>query len=172
MPSNTAPGKKGILARLGDNPAGRDSCSGLFLLALGIFLSWQSVRLSIWGPSGPEPGFYPLLLAIFILVFSAVLAGRSLLLFRREKFGGGKAARINRLKVSAYLVLSLLYGVLIADLGFLLTSGLVLLLLFKIVERQSVKTTILLTFVSILVSYLVFIYFLKIPLPSGILLHG
>ncbi len=172
MQNSTASGKKGIFAGLRDNPAGKDCCSALFLLALGVFLAWQSVRLSVWGASGPEAGFYPLLLAILITGLSAALAVRSIFLFCRERSGGEAAAPVNLLKVAAYLVLSLLYGILISQLGFLLSSGLLLIFFFKIVEKQSVKTTMVATFVSIFLSYLIFIYFLKIPLPSGFLLHG
>ena len=148
----------------------KDLISSICLFVLGLSLALQSVRLSVWGRSGPEAGFFPFIVAVIIIGLSLFTAGRSALNRTQEK---GKISeeredhRINIFRVSSYGILMLLYGVSIARVGFLITSVLFLFLILKYVERQSWKITILLGAASMLISYLLFVYLLKVPFPKG-----
>ena len=150
----------------------KDFASGLALLALGLFLAFQSIRLPLWGGSGPEAGFYPLTIAVIIVSLSLFLVLKSGILARPK--GEGKLVeegqeKIRLYKVFAYLVLMLLYGILVEQLGFLITSVLLLFLILKFVERQGWKATLLVGVTSIVISYALFVYFLQVPLPRGFL---
>ena len=148
--------------------------SGLALLGLGLFLVLQSIRLPLWGGSGPEAGFYPLTVGV-------IIAGLSLLLVLRSGFlappGAGEKPvepvrdRTHLQKVLVYVVLSLLYGVLLERIGFLVASSFLLFLVLKFVERQGWKATVLVGGLSIAVGYALFVYFLQVPLPRGFLLR-
>ena len=150
----------------------KDFASGLALLVLGFFLAFQSIRLPLWGASGPEAGFYPLTIAVIIVSLSLFLVLKSGILTRPR----GEAERVEQgrdqihlHKVFAYLVLVLLYGILVEKVGFLITSVLLLFLILKFVERQSWKATLVVGVASIVISYTLFVYFLQVPLPRGFL---
>ena len=150
----------------------KDFASGLALLVVGLFLAFQSIRLPLWGASGPEAGFYPLTIAVIMVSLSLFLVLKSGILTRPR--GEGKRVeqgmdRIHLHKVFAYLILVLLYGTLIEKVGFLITSALLLFLILKFVERQSWKTTLVVGVTSIVISYTLFVYFLQVPLPRGFL---
>jgi len=148
----------------------KDISSSLFFLVLGLFLALQSLRLSVWGRSGPEAGFFPFVIAVIIIGLSLFISGQSVLsqAQEREEISEKKEDHSkNIFRVSSYGILMLLYGVSIVRVGFLITSILFLFLILKYVERQNWKITILLGSVSMLTSYLLFVYLLKVPLPKG-----
>ena len=150
----------------------KDFASGVALLALGLFLAFQSIRLPLWGSSGPEAGFYPLAIAVIIVSLSLFLVLKSGILARprgEEKLVEQGMEKIRFHKVFAYLVLMLLYGILVEKVGFLITSALLLFLILKLVERQGWKATLLVGVTSIVISYALFVYFLQVPLPRGFL---
>ncbi len=150
----------------------KDFVSGLALLGFGLFLALQSLRLPLWGGSGPEAGFYPLAIAVIIVSLSLLLVFKSGGLIRRQKEERAPAPgqeKIRLHKVAAYLVLMLSYGILVERLGFLIASALLLFLILKFVERQSWKATLLVGVASIVIAYTLFVYFLQVPLPRGFL---
>ena len=150
----------------------KDFASGLALLVLGFFLVFQSIRLPLWGASGPEAGFYPLTIAVLIVSLSLFLVLKSGILTRpqgEEKPLQQTMDQIHLHKVFAYLVLVLLYGIFVERVGFLITSALLLFLILKFVERQSWKATLVVGVTSIVTSYTLFVYFLQVPLPRGFL---
>ncbi|HYB19474.1 MAG TPA: tripartite tricarboxylate transporter TctB family protein [Thermodesulfobacteriota bacterium] len=150
----------------------KDFSSGLTLLLVGLFLAFQSIRLPLWGASGPEAGFYPLILGVIIISLSFFLVLKSSILSRprmAEKPVEQGMGQIHLHKVFAYLILVLLYGILVEKVGFVLTSALLLFLILKFVERQGWKATLAVGVASIVISYTLFVYFLQVPLPRGFL---
>ena len=150
----------------------KDFASGIALLVLGLFLAFQSIRLPLWGGSGPEAGFYPLAIAVIIVSLSSFLVLKSGIFSRlkgEKRLASQGGEKIRLYKVFAYLVLMLLYGILVEKVGFLITSALLLILILKLVERQDWKATLLVGVTSIVISYALFVYFLQVPLPRGFL---
>jgi len=150
----------------------KDFTSGFALLVAGLFLAFQSLRLPLWGASGPEAGFYPLTIAVIIISLSLLLVLTSGILSRvraEQKLVQQGGDQVHLHKVFAYLVLVLLYGVFIERIGFLITSALLLFFILKFVERQSWKATLLVGVTSLVISYTLFVYFLQVPLPRGFL---
>jgi putative tricarboxylic transport membrane protein len=151
----------------------KDFISSISLLVLGLLLFGGSIRLSVWTGSGPQEGFFPLIIALIIIPLSLWILARELFLMKEgaEEFGsqkkGGNTASIA--KVSFYAIAMLLYWVLMPTVGFVATSALFLLFILRFTERQSWKITLWVGIASILTSYLLFIYFLKVPLPKGFL---
>ncbi len=151
----------------------KDFWSGCCLLAFGLFLAFQAIRLSVWSKSGPEAGFFPLIVAVIIVGFSLLIIGESLVLGlvqgQEKILKRQENHRVAVFRISSYVILMLAYGVLIESLGFVIASALFLLPIFKYVENQGWKITILVGSASIIISYLLFIYFLKVPLPRGLI---
>jgi len=149
----------------------KDFLSSCFLFCLGLFLAVQSTRLLVWGKEGPGPGFFPLLVAIIIvgISISIVIETRSFVRAKApEKISESQREEVVSIfKVASYAILTALYGISVEKVGFLLSSVIFLFLMLKYVEKQRWKTTLLVTFVCIFASYLLFVYFLRVPLPQG-----
>ena len=150
----------------------KDFSSGFFLLALGLFLVFSSIRLSVWTGLGPQEGFFPLVTGIIIIGCSLIIVIKSLSLTqvteKEGKFNEQEKNEVNIFKVFSYGLLMLFYAILMESVGFLITSALFLTLILKYVEKQDCKITILVALASIIISYLLFVYFLGVPLPKGI----
>jgi hypothetical protein len=149
----------------------KEALSSAFLLIFGLFLAFKSVQLSVWSKFGPDEGFFPLAVAIIMIGLSLFLCVKALFLARgqeREEGPEGQGEkRIAFLKIAAYTVLMLVYGLLMERVGFLITSVLFIFPIVKFVEGQTWKTTFLVGLGSILISYILFVYFLGVPLPRG-----
>ncbi len=152
---------------------GKDLASGLFLLAVGIFLALQALPLSLWTRAGPEAGFFPLIIGVIIMGFSLILIGGSLGAARARRDEKINEAQIESSagfsKVLSYAILMLAYGLLVESLGFLLASAALLFLILKWLEKQNWRSTLLVGFSSILGGYFLFKFLLGVPLPEGLL---
>lgn len=129
------------------------------------------MRLSVWSRFGPDEGFFPLAVAVIIIGLSLIIFIKSFFSTRpqeKEKTSE-EQERIKTIifKVSIYTALMLVYGFLMEKVGFLITSALFIIPIVKYVEGQNWKITILVGIGSIIVSYILFVYFLGVPLPRG-----
>jgi hypothetical protein len=151
----------------------RDFASSLTLLLIGLFLVSQSRKYSVWGRTGPEAGFFPLVVGIIILGLSLILFIETIGWSRVKGRGiastskAGDKAAPNFLRAACYAVLTLLYALFIAKVGFLIATFLFLFLILKYGERQGWRTTVLLGTIVTLASYLLFRSWLGVPLPLG-----
>jgi large-conductance mechanosensitive channel len=149
----------------------KDFLSGFFLLLLGFYVAFRSMQLSIWSRFGPDEGFFPLFTAVIIIGTSLVIIIKSLNLTQGRKKEETLEKREKEIgsvfKVSLYIVVIMLYGLLLEKVGFLITSALFLFIMLKYVEKQSWKMTTFVGVTSIITSYLLFVYFLGVLLPRG-----
>ncbi len=150
----------------------KDFLSGSCLFILGLVMAIQTVRSSsLWSRSGPEEGFFPFLIAIIIVGLSLFITVRSLASIRQQRKEMEEKQEKNVVdvfKISTYLVMMVLYGVLIQGVGFMITSTLFLIFILKYAERQGWKITISVALASVIIGYFVFVFFLKVPLPRGL----
>jgi hypothetical protein len=151
----------------------KDLLSASCLIVLGFYLAFRSAQLSVWSRFGPDEGFFPLVTALVMIGSSLFIIIKSLRLSReqkKEEVLEGQERQIGSVfKVSAYVVLIMLYGFLLEKVGFLITSALFLFLMLKYIEKQGWKMTILVGIASIITSYLLFVYFLGVLLPKGLI---
>jgi len=151
----------------------KDFLSSISLLVLGLLLFWGSIRLSVWTGAGPQEGFFPLIVALIIIALSSWNLVRELFLMKEKAgaldFPGKEEGSAGLWKVFFYAVSMVLYWVVMPKVGFLVTSVLFLGLVLKFIEKQRWKITLWVGLASIFTSYLLFVYFLKVPLPKGFL---
>jgi putative tricarboxylic transport membrane protein len=151
----------------------KDFFSSSFLLLLGFYLAFRSMQLSVWSRFGPDEGFIPLLTAVIIICICLVIIIKSLSLTRERKeektLDKQKKETGSIFKVSLYIVLIMLYGLLLEKAGFLITSILFLFIMLKYVEKQSWRMTTFVGVASMITSYLLFVYFLGVLLPRGLI---
>jgi len=150
-----------------------DLVGGSFLLLLGLFLAIRSTEFRIWSRSGPGAGFFPLIIGLIIILLSLILLLQYILSKRvrdKTKAASKDAPEQNRstpIKVCSYALLMVLYGLLMKDVGFFITTFLFLFVVLKYAERRGWRSTLLVGLITTVVSYLLFEYWLGVPLPLG-----
>jgi putative tricarboxylic transport membrane protein len=144
-----------------------DRITSLLLALLGLYVAFEGYSLKIGSLQNPKPGF-------LVLWAGIILAGLSLLLFIKT-FRSTEAIRESPwkgvqwekgLKIIIYLII---YVAVFKWLGFLISTFILLLLLFKSLEPQGWSVALLLSAVTTVLCLLIFGYFLELRFPQGIL---
>jgi putative tricarboxylic transport membrane protein len=137
---------------------------------LAILVCIESIKLRVWGPSGPESGFVPFAAGLFIGV-SAVL----MFIFERTKASRNYPREDFWEHPQAWKrIVSVLLGFfgmafLMPLLGFLLASVTVMIFLVRLVEPQRLTKVIFAASVYCSSIYVFFNHVLQIRLPKGLL---
>jgi len=149
------------------------------LAALGVAFAIGGTGYGVFGEgSRIGPGFMPFVAGVLLAVFGVMIGVEAALHRGRvpsntvenmQEGGveGGEEAGGSTVAVAFGLMLVTV--LLIPLLGFLLSFGLLILVLVTFVEREGWVRGILLSVGAIAVTWLTFVVFLQIPLPPGIL---
>lgn len=148
---------------------------GLIWILLGVGICAGSVTLKVGDFHTPGAGFLPFFAGLLLGIFGLILMLSTL--FSQEKAEGDDAGghertgRNWRRFVTPALTVAILFGyvVLLDSLGFLLTTFICLLLLFKLSEPERWARPLLLSCSVAVLSYLVFSVWLQCQLPKGLL---
>lgn len=136
----------------------------LIWLLLSIFLGAESVKLGLGKLVSPGPGFIPFLLALCLFVLSC------LLIFRASSLRTDLAER-PRLRASVFYVAGsiILYVFFFKRLGYLLTTFLLMVFLFRTMGTRRWGWILGGAFLATSLTYLFFGIFLNLNFPSGLL---
>jgi len=142
--------------------------TGLFWLAVSIFVAVMAVDLGLGRFSKPGSGF--------TFFWSSVgLGSLSVILILRSIFGKGEANPFMDLwkglkwgNVVLAIVVLLLYALILTKLGFVLSTFMLMIVLFGI-GRSSYRAVILSALITTLLSLIMFRYLLEVHLPRGII---
>jgi hypothetical protein len=137
--------------------------------ALGAALCLASFKLGMGTPSDPGSGFLPFWTGSLISFFSLLqLVG---ILFRKGRDGRPAATRATGTwRRPACLILTLaLQGLLLAYLGYLVTTFFAMLVLFTIYDRRRWVLASAGSALVTIMTYVVFHQLLRVHLPVGIL---
>lgn len=144
----------------------------LLWLAMGIYTTLSAYRLGLGSFRQPGPGFIFFLMALLLTLLSAIDLGTTF--FGRSN--GGKEEYDEPLwiglrwrKILLVITGMSVYIYVFDFLGFLLSTFLLLVFLFKAVEPTRWWVSILSSLITMLLSYGVFGLWLKVPFPQGIL---
>ena len=145
-----------------------DVISSAFWLVIGILICEESWRIRLGNFQSPGPGFLPFGAGLILggLALGVLMRGLHSKSDDRRAFWEDQTRWT---KVASTLMLVFIYGFLLEPLGFLLTTLLLMALLFKLIEPQRWITAIVGAVLSALVSHLIFQIWLKVELPKGFL---
>jgi putative tricarboxylic transport membrane protein len=146
----------------------RDKIGSIVCLVIAGIALWQSVRVPMGNIRQPGPGFLPFWVGVLLALLSAILWFEAS--FRKPaaepvRFlsGEGKWPYV----VAAGVAL-LIYTFLLEPLGFVISTFLLLIFLFRVIGKQKwwvgVTGSILVTFFT----HLIFRVALKVQLPRGL----
>jgi len=141
----------------------------IFWLIIGVYTVISAYRLGIGIFRRPGPGFIFFLASLLLIILSIID-----LFIGKPKANRGEEFEPIWLGVrwqKVILVLSglIAYAYLFDKLGFLLSTFLLMIFLFKAVEPTKWWTSILSSLITILISYCIFNLWLKVPFPTGFL---
>ncbi|MGP1676609.1 MAG: tripartite tricarboxylate transporter TctB family protein [Burkholderiales bacterium] len=146
-----------------------DRLSSLCWLALGAASIYASVGLGVGTPRAPGSGFLAFTAGCFISLMALLVLLQS---FRMKRAAQRKLSTLWEgvywRRSLAIGILTLAYILVLETLGFVLTGFLLLVIIMKGLEKLSWKSTLIISIVTLVVSYFVFKIFLKASLPSGI----
>ena len=147
----------------------RDIISSLFWMAMGIGISYGGYDLHLGSLHDPGSGFMFFWVGLIMIGLSLIILIKAV----REK---GQKGELNVLwkeirwkKVILVLAALFIYAYVLIPLGFILTTILLLIFLFKAVEPQKLSWAILGAVVCTLVAYGLFGFWLGCQLPQGLL---
>lgn len=139
----------------------------LLWTAFGLYITYEGFLLKLGTARAPKPGFMIFWMGVVIVVLSALFFVETFTIPRREHKALWRDARWFRgLKL---MVALFLYVAVFQVLGFILSTFLLLVFLFKGLEPQSWRTALLLSAVTVAICYLVFGVFLELQFPPGLL---
>lgn len=148
---------------------------GLIWILLGIGMCIGSVELKLGDFHTPGAGFLPFFAGALLAIFGLILMVSTLFFQATEEKNAGnrwdlaKQHRRRFLNPLLTVVILLGYILLLEPLGFLLTTFVCLLLLFKLSEPRRWVTPVVLSGSTAILSYLVFSVWLQCQLPKGLL---
>jgi putative tricarboxylic transport membrane protein len=150
----------------------KDIISGIFLLFVGAFFIINALCLDVGTFSDPGPGLIPLLPGILLLIISAALVLKSYMGKESQGEGEDSAAHLaNSLKwppvVSITLLAMLVFAIVLQYLGFVVSSILIMLFLFKFIGKHTWIRSALGAASSVGICYLVFQVWLSVQFPIG-----
>jgi putative tricarboxylic transport membrane protein len=145
---------------------GRDVASGVIWLLVGAFVVWSGWDLELGSVHDPGSGFMFFWIGLIMVALSVAVLLPALRPAAGPHAAIWGAARWSR--VGYVLVALIAYAWLLPRLGFILTTTLVMLFLFKVVEPQHWWVAATGAVVSALVAYVVFKVWLGAQLPAGV----
>ena len=136
---------------------------------LGIYIAYEGYRLKLGTLKNPQCGF-------LIFWTGMILSGLSMILFLQtfiqpmnRKMEKSLWSGIDWMKGMKMMGALFIYALVFRWLGFIPSTFLLLLFLFKGIEPQRWSTSLILSLATIAVCYIVFGVFLELQFPSGLL---
>ncbi len=143
-----------------------DVAGSLFLFLLGIGAVIGAIHLKVGSPTEPQPGFFPFLGGLSLIVFSAIIFTKGWIGKNQKKVSFGEVGRPALLIVVMIALVAALDGVGYV-IGTFIASGLIL----RILNVKSWRTLILTSLCLSIGTYVLFDKLLGIDLPVGILVR-
>jgi putative tricarboxylic transport membrane protein len=148
----------------------RDLISSIICMILGIIFSIGALKYGLGHAGFPGSGFLPFIMGIvliclsFVLFISAIKKGKSLLTETENFFPEKDSLKKTLLALIALSV----YGIVLEYLGYLPTSILFMVVILRFVELQRWRRVFIASFLTGILSYVLFDRLLQSQLPRGI----
>jgi putative tricarboxylic transport membrane protein len=141
-----------------------DRLYGFIIFFLGMIIFWQGRYLDVGNLQEPGPGFFPILVAILMMILSLFL------IISRRKSEGKLFFAKPSIHVLIVFVVLLAYSCTLEYLGFIIVSFLLMTYLFKAFGgSKKWRGAVLWALASVVLAYLLFNVLLEGNLPRGIL---
>jgi len=144
----------------------------IFWLAVGIYTASHAYQLGLGRFRHPGPGFIFFLASLFLIILGAIDLTRTFFGEPKKKEEKGEQhiwEGVRWQKVLFVLIGVSIYIYFLELAGFWVSTFLLMLFLYKVVEATRWWIAILSSFITILLSYVIFKVWLDVQFPAGIL---
>lgn len=142
-----------------------DRITGILLLAFAVAFSAAALKhYAWWGEGGPGSAFMPFWLGLVMAALALALLVR-----RSSTEGGWMPSREGAKRVIVVLGITVAFVALMQVIGMIAGTALFLAVLVRYLERHPWWLTIAVAVGAAAVNWLVFVHWLRVPLPMGIL---
>lgn len=144
-----------------------DTFTAILALALALYIAYEGRELGLGSAHDPGSGYIQFWTGVIMAGLAVALLVQSLLP-GAERTGVGEVFRgIMWGKVLYVTALLIAYTFVLETLGFILTTFILLVILFKTVEPQSWTVSIIGSVLTTATAWLVFVYWLGTQMPPG-----
>jgi hypothetical protein len=145
-----------------------DRAAAAALLALGVAFSAGALKYyDYWGANGPGPAFLPFWLGLIMAVLAALLLVQAI---RTDDPGEEWLPRGDSLRrLVLVLAATIALVALLQVVGMIVGTVLFLIVVVRFLDRHPWPLTIAVALAVAAVNFLVFTYWLRVPLPVGVL---
>jgi len=149
-----------------------DRAGGVIWMALGTALGIGSIKLGLGTLQKPGSGLMPFLAGVLLGALGLLMVCLHPRRDSEKKRDEGVSLKQFWGKGACSLATSFLYAFSLDPLGFTVATFLLIFSLLKIMGTRKWLTPILISFLTVVVSYLIFEVWLRLNLPKGILRIG
>lgn len=142
--------------------------AGAVLLAVGGFVIWQALSLRYYTSIGPGPGFFSFWLGVMLSLLALAMIGIATWRGREPLPQPMFTDARGYLGIAAVMASLLFAGLFMRSLGYPLTMLAIMLVMLRI-GGGSWLVTIVGSLIGSFGIYYIFIHWLRVPLPAGIL---
>lgn len=154
-----------------------DFFTGLVTTVVGAGALWDARNLHMFGENNvPGAGFFPKILAGLLVGLGLILVGISLReretepVVEVDEFAGEGPTHSGRIRAAAVLIAFAVMAPLVAVIGFIPATVLLILVVLYGIERRKDFRSLVAAFLIPTATYFLFAHAFAIPLPSGPLL--
>jgi putative tricarboxylic transport membrane protein len=139
----------------------------IFFNLFSLLAIFGGYKLGLGKIENPGPGFFPFWAGIFLLIISFQLLIKTTIM--QVKDDAKVWAHIKWNKIVVTLLSLIVYALVFNWLGFVLSTFLLMLVLFKLVDPQKLVLPLISSLLTVGVAYVVFKIWLKLYFPEGLL---
>lgn len=141
-----------------------DTLGSVFLFLLGIGAIIGAIRLNVGSPTEPQPGFFPFIGGLTLVVFSTILFLQGRLGRNKEPVVFGEIGR-----PALLLVVMILLVLSLDRLGYIIGTFIASFLILRILSVKSWSALIITSLCLSIGTYVLFDRLLGVDLPVGLL---
>ncbi|MCE5265591.1 MAG: tripartite tricarboxylate transporter TctB family protein [Deltaproteobacteria bacterium] len=146
-----------------------EKVAGIFWLAFSSLVMFGSYQMGLGSLQAPGSGFLAFLAGAFVFLMALIVLVQTFISKDQQSKLGALWSESKWRKSMMVGLLILAYILALERLGFLLTSLMMMFVMFKWVEKFSWKKASLVTVIVVGCAYLLFSVLLKASLPRGLL---
>jgi putative tricarboxylic transport membrane protein len=145
-----------------------DRTTAVLLLAFAVAFAAGALKYyDWWGPGGPGSAFLPFWLGVVMALLALMMFFRS---FRQPELGSDWLPRGEGLRhMAVVLAVTTVFVALLKVVGMILGTALFLVVLMRYLGRHRWWLTVAIGVAAAGFNYLVFVHWLRVPFPEGVL---
>jgi putative tricarboxylic transport membrane protein len=146
-----------------------DFIPAVIWLGLGISVTVTSYKLKLGSLSDPGPGLMPFLLGIILSILSLPILVQSFSIIKRKEKqrDEGIWSDVEFKKLIIVLVSLIGYAMLLEKVGFVITTFLLMLILYKIISTRKWFFALIASILTVVTAFFLFVELLRVELPFG-----